>query len=174
MALSELLGRQRRPKIAVLGFDDGEGFFSALRPQASITRPVPELRNQTSWALKLVTFNEAPNLTDRQTETLGDGFLFDLLIDQSLNAFKPIQLAHGDIHPWYSKHRRAPSPVRLETVETGAMANRRGHFYLARGHFYLATTPTLRIIHIMTNRGIRKAQDPCRICRGSVLLAPCR
>jgi hypothetical protein len=81
MALSELLGRQRRPKIAVLGFDDGEGFFSALRPQASITRPIPELRNQTSWALELVTFNETPNLTNRQSKTLGDGFLFDLLLD---------------------------------------------------------------------------------------------
>jgi hypothetical protein len=48
MAFSELLGRQCRPKIAVLAFDNGEGFFSALRLQTSITRPVPELGDQTS------------------------------------------------------------------------------------------------------------------------------
>jgi len=90
MALSELLSSQSRPKIRVLDTDDGKCFFGTFRLQASITWPVPELRDEASWSLKLVTLNQPPNLADRKPETLGDGLLFELLVDQSLNALKPV------------------------------------------------------------------------------------
>ena len=49
MLLSELLGRQSRSKIGILGTDDGKGFFGTLRLQASVTWSVPKLRDEASW-----------------------------------------------------------------------------------------------------------------------------
>ena len=110
MPLSELLRRQSWSKIGVLGADNGKGFIGTLLLQAPITRSIPELGDETPRTLQFVTLDQPPNLADRQPETLSDGFLFELLVDQSLNALEPIQFSHRNAYPWYPKHRRPPSP----------------------------------------------------------------
>jgi hypothetical protein len=110
MPLSELLSRQSWSKIGVLGADNGKRFIGTLLLQAPITGSIPELRDKTPRTLQLVTHDQPPNLADRQPETFGDGFLFELPVDQSLNALEPIQFSHRNAYPWYPQHRRPPSP----------------------------------------------------------------
>jgi hypothetical protein len=72
-------------KIAVPSTGDGEGFFGTLRLETSIAGPLSKLGDETLRTLDFVTLNQPPSLAGRQPETLGDGFLFELLLDQALN-----------------------------------------------------------------------------------------